>query len=66
MKKWNAASVKASKGREKLGCCTAYDAAFARLADEAGVPIVLVGDSMGMNTLGYGTTLPVEMSDNIW
>ena len=65
MKKWNAASVKASKGREKLGCCTAYDAAFARLADEAGVPIVLVGDSMGMNTLGYSTTLPVNMSDTL-
>ena len=63
MKKWNVASVRASKGREKLGCCTAYDAAFARLADEAGVPIILVGDSMGMNTLGYATTLPVNMSD---
>ena len=65
MKKWNVASVRASKGREKLGCCTAYDAAFARLADEAGVPIVLVGDSMGMNTLGYSTTLPVNMSDTL-
>ena len=65
MKKWNVASVRASKGREKLGCCTAYDAAFARLADEAGVPIILVGDSMGMNTLGYATTLPVNMSDTL-
>ena len=65
MKKWNVASVRASKGREKLGCCTAYDAAFARLADEAGVPIILVGDSMGMNTLGYPTTLPVNMSDTL-
>ena len=65
MKKWNVASVRASKGREKLGCCTAYDAAFAKLADEAGVPIVLIGDSMGMNTLGYATTLPVNMSDTL-
>ncbi|MBO7721218.1 MAG: 3-methyl-2-oxobutanoate hydroxymethyltransferase [Kiritimatiellae bacterium] len=65
MRKWNAATVRAAKGVEKLGCCTAYDACFARLADEAGVPIVLVGDSMGMNTLGYGTTLPVEMSDTL-
>lgn len=63
MKKWNVAAVKAAKGVEKLGCCTAYDAAFAALADSAGVPIVLVGDSMGMNTLGYSTTLPVEMSE---
>ena len=65
MKKWNVAAVRAAKGREKLGCCTAYDACFARLADAAGVPIILVGDSMGMNTLGYGTTLPVNMSDTL-
>ena len=65
MKKWNVATVRAAKGREKLGCCTAYDACFARLADEAGVPIVLVGDSLGMNMLGYETTLPVEMSDTL-
>ena len=39
MKKWNVATVKAAKGNRKLGCCTAYDACFARLADEAGVPI---------------------------
>ncbi|MBR2838160.1 MAG: 3-methyl-2-oxobutanoate hydroxymethyltransferase [Kiritimatiellae bacterium] len=65
MKKWNVATVRASKGREKLGCCTAYDACFARLADEAGVPIVLVGDSLGMNALGYRTTLPVNMSDTL-
>lgn len=65
MKKWNVAAVRAAKGAEKLGCCTAYDACFARLADEAGVPIILVGDSMGMNTLGYATTLPVGMSDTL-
>ena len=63
MKKWNVAQIRASKGVQKLGCCTAYDAPFARLADEAGVPILLVGDSLGMNCLGYSTTLPVEMSD---
>ena len=65
MKKWNVASVRASKGHEKLGCCTAYDACFARLADEAGVPIILVGDSMGNNVLGYENTLPVNMSDTL-
>ena len=65
MKKWNVAAVRAAKGREKLGCCTAYDACFARLADEAGVPIILVGDSQGMNCLGYETTLPVNMSDTL-
>ena len=65
MKKWNAATIRAAKGKQKLGCCTAYDACFARLADEAGVPIVLVGDSQGMNCLGYETTLPVNMSDTL-
>lgn len=65
MKKWNVASVKAAKGREKLGCCTAYDSCFAALADEAGVPIILVGDSLGMNCLGYATTLPVDIADSV-
>ena len=65
MKKWNVATVRAAKGREKLGCCTAYDSCFARLADEAGVPIILVGDSQGMNCLGYETTLPVNISDTL-
>ena len=57
------AAVRAAKGKRKLGCCTAYDACFARLADEAGVPIILVGDSMGMTMLGHETTLPVGMGD---
>ena len=65
MKKWNVATVRAAKGVEKLGCCTAYDACFARLADEAGVPIILVGDSMGMVVLGYGTTLPVKLEETL-
>lgn len=65
MKKWNVAKIRSAKGLEKLGCCTAYDACFARLADEAGVPIILVGDSMGMNTLGYKTTLPVKMEETL-
>ena len=65
MKKWNVASVRAAKGVEKLGCCTAYDSCFARLADEAGVPIILVGDSMGMTMLGYETTLSVKIEETI-
>ena len=65
MKKWNSSTVRAAKGRQRLGCCTAYDACFARLADEAGVPIILVGDSMGNNVLGYETTLPVNIEDSV-
>ena len=65
MKTWTVAALRAAKGKRKLGCCTAYDACFARLADEAGVPCILVGDSMGMMTLGYGTTLPVKMEETL-
>ncbi len=65
MKKWTVATFQAAKGRERLGCCTAYDACFARLADEAGVPCILVGDSMGMTMLGYETTLPVKMEETL-
>ncbi len=65
MKKWTVAAFRAAKGKQKLGCCTAYDACFARLADEAGVPCLLVGDSMGMTVLGYETTLPVKMEETL-
>lgn len=65
MKKWTVAAFRAAKGKQRLGCCTAYDACFARLADEAGVPCILVGDSMGMTVLGYGTTLPVKMEETL-
>jgi 3-methyl-2-oxobutanoate hydroxymethyltransferase len=65
LKKWNVSRLRAAKGVERLGCCTAYDACFARLADEAGVPILLVGDSMGMTMLGYATTLPVKMEETL-
>ena len=65
MKKWTVATFKAAKGRQKLGCCTAYDACFARLADAAGVPCLLVGDSMGMTVLGHETTLPVTMAETL-
>jgi 3-methyl-2-oxobutanoate hydroxymethyltransferase len=65
MKKWNVSTVRAAKGKVKLGCVTAYDACFARLADQAGVPIILVGDSIGNNVLGFETTLPVNMEDTL-
>ena len=44
---------------------TAYDASGARLADAAGVDVVLVGDSLGMTVLGYSSTLPVTMDDMV-
>jgi 3-methyl-2-oxobutanoate hydroxymethyltransferase len=42
---------------------TAYDHPTARILDEAGIPVLLVGDSVGNNVLGYDTTLPVTMQD---
>ncbi len=42
---------------------TAYDFPTARILDEAGIPVLLVGDSVGNNVLGYDTTLPVTMQD---
>ena len=48
---------------EKLVMVTAYDYPTARLVDEAGVDVVLVGDSLGMVVLGYETTLPVTIEE---
>ena len=49
--------------RESIVCLTAYDYPTARLLDEAGVDIVLVGDSLGMVVLGYESTLPVTLDE---
>ena len=49
------------KKGEKFAMLTAYDYATARLVDEAGVPLILVGDSLGMVVLGYDSTIPVTM-----
>jgi len=50
---------------EKITMLTAYDATMAAILDEAGVDMLLVGDTMGMVVLGYPTTLPVELEDSI-
>jgi len=48
---------------EPITCLTAYDYASSRLVDEAGIDIVLVGDSLGMVMLGYENTLPVTVEE---
>ncbi|MFI5385371.1 MAG: 3-methyl-2-oxobutanoate hydroxymethyltransferase [Fimbriimonadales bacterium] len=64
--KVTAPKVKAMKQRsEKIVCATAYDAYFGRLMDEAGVDVVLVGDSLGNVLLGYETTLPVTLEQMV-
>ncbi len=56
--------LKAMKRRgEKIVMITAYDYPSARLVEEAGVPLILVGDSLGMVVLGYDSTIPVTMDE---
>ncbi|EPY52704.1 3-methyl-2-oxobutanoatehydroxymethyltransferase [Schizosaccharomyces cryophilus OY26] len=49
--------------KEKFSCITAYDASFSRLFEEQGMPVMLVGDSLGMAAQGHTSTLPVSVSD---
>jgi len=56
--------IKAMKPKgEKIVMLTAYDYSTARLVDEAGIPLILVGDSLGMVVLGYESTIPVTMEE---
>src|SRR3970040_89831 len=57
--------VKMKSRAEKIVMVTAYDYPTACLVDEAGVDVVLVGDSLGMVVIGYDTTLPVTLDDMI-
>lgn len=54
------------QGAEKIVSLTAYDACFARVLSEAGVEVLLVGDSLGMVLHGEQTTLRVTMSDMVY
>ncbi len=58
--------IAAAKARgEKWPMLTAYDALTARVFDEAGIPVLLVGDSAGMVVYGHDTTIPVTVDDLI-
>jgi 3-methyl-2-oxobutanoate hydroxymethyltransferase len=48
---------------EKISMLTAYDYITARIVDEAGIPLILVGDTLGQVILGYESTIPVTMAD---
>ncbi len=62
--KMTAPKVRAMKASgSKVVCLTAYDAYFGRLADKAGVDVILVGDSLGNVVLGYENTVPVTMDE---
>ena len=65
-KKTNILTLRGQKRKKiKTVLVTAYDIWQAKLADQAGVDAILVGDSLGMTTLGHETTIPVTMDDMI-
>jgi 3-methyl-2-oxobutanoate hydroxymethyltransferase len=55
--------IRAMKGRERIAALTAYDFAMAKTLDGAGLPLLLVGDSLGMVVLGYPDTTCVTMAE---
>ena len=66
MRRVTANDVMSMKAKgDKIPVITAYDYPMALLADKAGFPIILVGDSLGMVSLGYDSTIPVTMDDMI-
>ncbi len=58
--------IRDRKGKEPIVVVTAYDVLFGRLVDQAGVDIVLVGDSLGNVVAGYESTLPVTLDNMIY
>lgn len=57
------AKIKSMKGKEKISMLTAYDYFTAKVEDEVGIDLILVGDSLSMVILGYENTLSVTMND---
>ena len=61
--KYTTSRIRALKGKHKIVSLTAYDSSTAKLVDEAGIHLIIVGDSLGMTVLGYDSTIPVTMED---
>lgn len=58
--------LKMKQDGQRFTAITAYDASFARLFDDEGVPVLLIGDSLGMVLQGHGDTLPVTLDDMVY
>ena len=65
MKKVTPHALRAMKGVEKIAALTAYDAQTASFLEAAGIPVILVGDSVGTTHLGYESTIPVTLEDMV-
>src|SRR3989442_806998 len=63
LRRKSSSAANSNEPPNKITCLTAYDYPTARLLDEAGVDILLVGDSLGMVVLGYDNTLPVTLEE---
>ena len=67
MKKYTVVEIMKMKAEgRKIPVLTAYDFATARILDEAGIPLFIVGDSAGMVEAGYESTLPVTVDEIIY
>ena len=55
--------IKMKLEHQKITCITAYDASFAAVFDQAGIQVLLIGDSLGMVLQGHDSTLPVTVDD---
>ncbi len=61
MSKWTPAKISSLKGERILPAVTAYDFLTGKIADEAGIPLILVGDSLCTTALGFSSTIPATM-----
>lgn len=66
IKKITVNHIKRMKNNEKIACLTAYDYSSAKLLDESGIDLILVGDSLGMVMNGYESTIPVTVDEIIY
>lgn len=66
VKKITVNHIKNMKNKEKIACLTAYDYSSAKLLEESGIDLILVGDSLGMVMNGYESTIPVTVDEIIY